>query len=301
MVIFMNISYDHYRIFYNVAKYKSFTRAAEVMYSNQPNLTRAIKTLEKQLGCTLFERTNKGVRLTDDGKELFEHISVAFEHIQAGEESVSAKHSLEHGIVSIGATEIALRCCLLPILSRYHQMYPGVRIKILNVSTPQALKMIENKLVDIAIVTTPADINGKLRATKLSMLQEVPVCSNTFNIKDEMSVSELADYPIISLGSGSSTFDFYSKEFLNHNCHFSPDIEAATADQILPLVKYGLGVGFVPQQFLKNEDGVREIKLTKPLPTREIILVRKKGHALPLPSKELVDMINQKYIENDYD
>ena len=46
----MNISYDYYRIFYNVAKYKSFTRAAEVMYSNQPNLTRAIKTLEKQLG-----------------------------------------------------------------------------------------------------------------------------------------------------------------------------------------------------------------------------------------------------------
>ena len=64
----MNISYDHYRIFYNVAKYKSFTRAAEVMYANQPNLTRAVKTLEKQLGCTLFERTNKGVRLTSDGK-----------------------------------------------------------------------------------------------------------------------------------------------------------------------------------------------------------------------------------------
>ena len=136
----MNISYDHYRIFYNVAKYKSFTRAAEVMFGNQPNLTRAIKALEKQLGCTLFERTNKGVTLTDDGKELFEHISIAFEHIQAGEEAVSAKRSMENGVVSIGATEIALRCCLLPVLSKYHQMYPGVRIKILNISTPQALK-----------------------------------------------------------------------------------------------------------------------------------------------------------------
>ena len=289
----MNISYDYYRIFYNVAKYKSFTRAAEVMYSNQPNLTRAIKTLERQLGCTLFERTNKGVRLTDDGKELYEHISVAFEHIQAGEESVSAKHSMEYGVVSIGATEIALRCCLLPILSRYHQLYPGVRIKILNVSTPQALKMIDNKLVDFAIVTTPADINSKMTATKLSLLQEVPICGKNYEIKGERTFTELLDYPIISLGTGTSTFEFYFEQSLKHNRNFSPDIEAATADQIVPLVKHGLGIGFVPEQFLEEEEDVRAISLTKPLPTREIVLVKKKGHALPLPAKELVDMINQ--------
>jgi len=292
----MNISYDYYRIFYNVAKYKSFTRAAEVMYSNQPNLTRAIKTLEKQLGCTLFERTNKGVKLTDDGKELYEHVAVAFEHIHAGEEAVSAKHSMDYGVVSIGATEIALRCCLLPILSRYHQLYPGVRIKILNVSTPQALKMIDNKLVDFAIVTTPADVNSKMASTKLSPLQEVPICGKNFKIKNNITFPELLEYPIISLGMGSSTFDFYFEEFLKHNCSFSPDIEAATADQIIPLVKYGLGIGFVPEQFLETEEDIRTISLTKPLPTREIILVKKKGHTLPLPAKELVDMINQEFM-----
>ena len=292
----MNISYDYYRIFYNVAKYKSFTRAAEVLYSNQPNLTRAIKTLEKQLGCTLFERTNKGVRLTDDGKELYEHISVAFEHIHAGEEAVSAKHSMDYGVVSIGATEIALRCCLLPILSRYHQLYPGVRIKILNISTPQALKMIDNKLVDFAIVTTPADINSRMVATKLSLLQEVPICGANLKIKNEITFPELLEYPIISLGTGTSTFDFYFEEFLKHNCSFSPDIEAATADQIIPLVKHSLGIGFVPEQFLEGEEDVRTISLKKPLPTREIILVKKKGHTLPLPAKELMDMINEEFM-----
>ena len=299
MVFSMNISYDYYRVFYNVAKYKSFTRAAEVMYSNQPNLSRAIKALEKQLGCTLFERTSKGVRLTDDGNELYAHISVAFEHIQAGEEAVSEKRSMENGVVSIGATEIALRCCLLPVLSRYHQMYPGVRIKILNVSTPQALKMIENKLVDIAIVTTPAESNPKLTSTRLSPLQEVPVCSRSFEAKDNMTFGELSDYPIISLGAGTSTFDFYFGEFLRQGCNFSPDIEAATADQIVPLVKYGLGIGFLPRQFLEAEDDIREILITPPLPAREIILVRKKGHTLPLPAKELVDMINKEFLSID--
>ena len=299
MESFMNISYDHYRIFYNVAKYKSFTRAAEVMYSNQPNLTRAVKALENQLGCTLFERTNKGVRLTDDGRELYEHISVAFEHIQAGEEAVFAKRSMENGVVSVGATEIALRCCLLPILSSYHQRYPGVRIKILNVSTPQALKMINNKLVDIAVVTTPAEISDKLTAAVLSELQEIPVCSKSFDINGEMTFDKLSEYPVISLGAGTSTFEFYFDEYMKLGCSFSPDIEAATADQIIPLVKHGLGIGFVPEQFLEGEESIRVITLTHPLPKREIILVRKKGHTLPLPAKELVDMINAEYVSND--
>ena len=293
MESFMNISYDHYRIFYNVAKYKSFTRAAEVMYSNQPNLTRAVKVLEKQLGCTLFERTNKGVVLTDDGRELYEHVSVAFEHIQAGEEAVSAKHSMEQGVLSIGATEIALRCCLLPVLQRYHTAYPGVRIKILNVSTPQALKITEANLADIAIVTTPAKLGSKLSATRLSALSEVPVCAKDFKIKDEVALEELSGYPMISLGAGTSTFDFYLEEFSKRGCSFSPDTTAATADQIMPLVKYGLGIGFVPEQFLEDEDGVRALTLKEPLPKREIILVKKKAHSLPTPARKLVELIEE--------
>jgi DNA-binding transcriptional LysR family regulator len=293
----MNISYDLYRIFYNVAKYKSFTRAAEVMFCNQPNLTRAIKNLEKQLDCTLFERSNKGVRLTEDGRQLYEHIAVAFEHIQAGEDAVSAKHSMEHGVVSIGATEIALRCCLLPILGEYHRRYSGIRMKILNVSTPQALKMTENQLVDFAVVTTPIDKNPKLNITKLSDLQEVPICSKSMGIKSDITMKELSCYPMISLGSGTSTFDFYAQQFAEHNCQFSPDIEAATADQILPLVKQGLGIGFVPEQFLENEKELCTLSLKDPIPARKIVLVSKKGNSLPLPARKLMGLVKQSSVE----
>lgn len=289
----MDISYDHYRIFYTVAKYKSFTRAAEATLTNQPNLTRAVKTLEKQLGCILFERTNKGVQLTEDGKTLYEHLSVAFEHIQAAEEAVHAKHSLERGVVSIGATEIALRCCLLPILSRFHQLYPNIQIKILNISTPQALKMIDNDLVEIAVVTTPMTSDPKRRVTTLSTFREVPICSKDFNIADNITYKELSRYPIISLGAGTSTFDFYLEEFAKHNSRFAPDIEAATADQIVPLVKHGLGIGFVPSQFVEDEKDIRILSPEKPLATREIVLVKKKGTALSLPAKELVNLITR--------
>lgn len=287
----MNISYDHYRIFYYVARYKSFTRAAEVMLCNQPNLTRAVKSLERQIGCTLFERTNKGVQLTVDGVELYEHIRVAFEHIQAGEEAVSAKHNMEHGMVSVGATEIALHGCLLPVLGHYHRLYPGVRIRILNVSTPQALKMADNRLVDLAIVTTPLYSKGALDTIPLAAFREVPICAEGFACGETVTIAELAQKPMISLGAGTSTYDYYVEEFLKHGCPFSADIEAATADQIIPLVKQGLGIGFVPEQFAKEEKGIRTMELTDAELTRQIVLVRKAGHSLPLPARKLVELL----------
>ena len=84
----MNINYDYYRIFYFVAKYGNISQAAKLLLNNQPNLTRTIKNLESELGCPLFSRTNRGMRLTPEGQKLYEHIKVAIEHIEAGEEEI---------------------------------------------------------------------------------------------------------------------------------------------------------------------------------------------------------------------
>ena len=119
----------------------------------------------------------------------------------------------------------------------------------------------------------------------------MPICGNDFDIKSDISIKELSAYPLISLGSKTSTFDFYSEVFSKYNCSFSPDIEAATADQIIPLVKHGLGVGFVPRQFTEEDADIRTISLTKPLPAREIVLVRKKEHSLPLTARKLVELM----------
>ena len=46
--------FDYYRIFYYVAKYKSFSKAAKFLHNNQPNITRCMNIMESELGCTLF-------------------------------------------------------------------------------------------------------------------------------------------------------------------------------------------------------------------------------------------------------
>ena len=59
----MNINYEYYRVFYHVAKYGSATRAAEVLLTNQPNVTHTIHRLEDELGVKLFVRSNRGMVL----------------------------------------------------------------------------------------------------------------------------------------------------------------------------------------------------------------------------------------------
>lgn len=294
----MFISYDHYRIFYFVAKYGSFTKAAEILLSNQPNLTRTIRSLETSLGCTLFERSNKGVRLTPDGEKLYDHISIAFEHIEAGEQEISSKNSLKKGVLSIGASEIALRCFLLPILNEYRQKYPGIQIKISNVSTPSAVTMLKNALVDLAFVTSPIESDPELSRKNLRPLSEVAVCgeafSNLVNSENPVSFRRIAKKPIVSLGPKTSTYEFYLKLFLEHGASFSSDIEAATADQILPLVRHNLGIGFVPIDFLEDiteDSGIYEIPLKEEVPKRYITLLKKKGRTLSPPAKELERII----------
>ena len=291
----MNISYDYYRIFYYVAKYGSFTQAANMLLNNQPNITRAMKALESELGCTLFLRTNKGVTLTPEGEALYAHISLAFEHIQTGEEEISANKGLHKGIVSIGATEISLRCFLLPILNDYRKKYPGIRIKISNLSSPQALSALKTGLVDFAVVTTPIERDSALREVKVKEFREVAICGEVLQSKfgtAAFTLKELSQHPIISLEKGRSTHIFYTDLFAKHCMNFHPDIEAVTADQIIPIVKHNLGIGFVPEQFLYDEpNGIYRLNLKDRIPTREICVVTRKGHSPSLAARELGKMM----------
>ena len=63
----MYVDWEYYKIFYYVAKYQNFTKAARVLGNNQPNITHSMNRLESQLNCVLFIRSNRGVTLTPEG------------------------------------------------------------------------------------------------------------------------------------------------------------------------------------------------------------------------------------------
>ena len=104
----MYVDWEYYKIFYYVAKYQNFTKAARVLGNNQPNITHSMNRLESQLNCVLFIRSNRGVTLTPEGEMLYSRIASAAVQIQDAEEELSASATLEHGAICISATETAL-------------------------------------------------------------------------------------------------------------------------------------------------------------------------------------------------
>ena len=162
------ITYDYYRIFYFVAQYHSFTKAAEILKNNQPNITRCMNNLESELGCKLFIRSHQGVTLTAEGEKVYERVAVAYEQLRTVEEELALERSLESGLITIGASETALRLMLLSRLEHFHTRYPHVRLRISNHSTPQAIQALENGLVDFAVVTSPVEIRKPLHNIPIS-------------------------------------------------------------------------------------------------------------------------------------
>lgn len=297
MVNPMNISYDHYRIFYFVANCKNITQAAKALYLSQPNVTRSIRLLEQELGCTLFLRSRRGVILTPEGELLLRHVTPAVEHLEAAQRELTLEQELRQGFVSIGASEAALRCLLLPVLKSFRQRYPGIRVRVSNHSTPQALRSLEEGLVDLAVVTTPLDLPAGMEQTPLRQIREVPICAGSYAaaLRGPVTLADLSRYPLISLGRETMTYRLYSQWFSRHGLPYHPEVEVATADQILPMVKNYLGVGFVPEEFLKDDTDSRSLTrldLTEPVPGREICLVKRSSRVLPIAAQRFENLLH---------
>lgn len=269
----MNISYDYYRIFYFVAKHQSFTRAAAILMNNEPNISRAIKNLEHALGCTLFIRSNRGVTLTPEGQKLYTRVAAAHHQLLSAESELADAKSLTSGTISLGVSETALQLMMLPKIRAFHQKFPDIKIHISSVTTPQAISSLKNGLVDLAIVTSPTGIARPLHETILAPLPEILICGPRF--------AHLSGDPIS----------------LEHGVSLRPDIEVATTEQILSLIKYDLGIGFLPEQIamealLKKE--VFQIRLDCELPARSICLVKNPSQPASIAARELEKMLRQK-------
>lgn len=274
----VDITYDYYRIFYYAAKYRSFSKAAAVLMSNQPNVTRAMNNLENQLGCKLFIRSNRGVSLTVEGEKLFIHVEAAYHHLHSAELELLSDKSLDSGTVTISVTETALHLFLLPILSEFRKEHPGIRLCVFNYSTSESVKVVKDGMADFAVVTSPVICERPLRCVSLRSFEDVLVCSSTRKDigSEKIHLKDIEDQSLISMKKGTATYDFYSEFYFRNGLPFEVDIEVATIDQILPMVIHDLGIGFLPREIVEGSirhQKVKEVELIEKIPEREICLI----------------------------
>ena len=280
----MNISFEYYKIFYYVAKYENITKAAMVLKSSQPNVTRIIHLLEDQLDCRLFLREPRGLKLTEEGKRLYAHVAIACQHLLDAESELCRDKNTCSGTIELGVTETALHLFLLKHLHGFQQKYSDIKIRIQNNTTPEILKALANGRLDLAIVTTPFELNEAFTCEDLMTFQEIPAGGDEYAALADrpMTLKEFRLHSIIGLGYGTASYEYYRKVFMSQKLDYEPAMEVATADLVIPLLQNNLGVGFVPEPLAApffEDKSLVPLHLDIPLPAREIKMLWDKNRS----------------------
>lgn len=297
----MNSNFEYYKIFYYVAKYENLTKAATALKTSQPAVTRTIHKLEGELGCRLFTRSKTGMKLTPEGRTFYGYVAAGCAQFFKGENDLSNLISLENGTIYISATETALHCYLFQAMEEFNSLYPNVRFKILNNSTTESVNAVKEGKVDLAFVSANLQVAKPLRMKILRKYHDILISGNRFGeLKDdgkEVSLKELVSYPWISLTAETITRRFLNEYFEKNSLTFTPDMELATTDMILPAVRHNLGLGFIPAEFAASElksGQVFEIKVKEKLPERNIILIYDKEYPQSIAAKEFQKFLKEK-------
>lgn len=272
----MDINYELYKVFYHVAKTLSFSEASKELYISQSAVSQSIKTLEKRLNQILFIRSTKKVQLTKEGLLLFKHIEPAVNLITKGENQIAESNSLKGGQLRIGATDTICRYYLVPYLNQFHQKYPNIHIKVMNQTSMGCVDLLENNQVDLIITNSPnTRLNTVGNVKALRTFSDVFIANRSAFPKlaeESVSLEQLLDYPILMLESHATTSEFLHKLFLDNQLDLVPSIEISSNDLLIDLAKIGLGIAFVPDYCIQeNEQDLIILNMTKTLPTRQLV------------------------------
>ncbi|KUO76960.1 MAG: LysR family transcriptional regulator [Clostridia bacterium BRH_c25] len=293
------VKLDLYRVFCEVAKSQSFSKAAVALYMTQPAVSQAIMQLERELEMRLFTRTPKGVVLTNEGKLLFEYISSAMNLINTGEKKLAEIKNLMAGELRIGVGDTISRYFLLPYLEKFHNLHSNIKLKIFNGTTIELCAMLKSGEIDIEICNLPIE-DTALEIVKCMEVHDIFVCGEMYKDRTSipMSFEDIAGFPLIFLETRSNSRQYVERYMLSKGVSIKPEIELGSHELLLEFAKINLGISCVIKEFsleyLKN--GVlHEIELIDEIPARSIGICSLKSIPLSPASSSFVAALELEY------
>lgn len=292
----MNKDYNLYYTFYVVAKYKNITRAAEHLYISQPAVTQSIKTLENNLGATLFIRTKKGVTLTEEAEILYKYVEEGFTFIENGEKKFKELKNLMNGTLKIGASTTVTENIILPIIEKYKEKYTNISISINNNLTEELIKLLKNGTVDILVLNLPTIEHKDIEIIPFMEVNDSFVVGK--KLKDltlqSTSIKNLLNYDFIFQKSPSNTRTYLNNFLKIKNINLNPKYEVVSFSLVKNMTKSGLGIGYLTKEFIESELKNKELFLLKTkenIPSRKIGIAYLKNSIPSFASRAFIEII----------
>lgn len=293
---------DLYKVFWEVAKCQSFSKAAKQLYMTQPAISQAIMNLEKELDIRLFIRNSKGVSLTDDGQILFEYIHSAMNLIHAGEKKLFESKNLMVGELKVGVGDTISRYFLLPYLAIFHDQFPNIKLKIMNRTSIELCTMLKAGEIDIAICNLPIK-DSALEIKKCIDIHDIFVCGEKYKdiCSKPLGLNELADLPLIFLERKSNSRHYVEKYMLSKGIKVMPEIELGSHELLLEFARFNFGIACVieefSQEYLQHEI-LYKIEVSEAIPKRAIGLCFLKSVFLSPAIQKFVEIIDGNLLNN---
>lgn len=284
--------------FINVAKYKSFSKAAEAIYLSQPTISAHIASLEQELDTALFDRHGKEVRLTHAGSLFLEHAINLINIRNNAIISISDYENKISGRLNLGSSTTPCRFLVPSLVKSFSDLYPEVTFNIKEDSTKNVLENIITGESDIGIVgETSNDI--RLSFSKISS-DKLVVISNNPNLPKDISIDDLLHQWFVIRDKGSATRNAFEKQ-LKANGYNIERIkifaEVSSLEAVLQFVKSGAGVSIVSeiacQDYIKTDlikkHNVKDLEIL-----RDIYIVTHNKRTMPPVARAFFEHVTEK-------
>ncbi len=264
-----------------VARERHFGRAAESCFVSQPTLSVAIKKLEEELDCKIFERGANDVSTTPLGAQIVRQAQQVIEQAAAIKEIAKRGQDPVSGPLRLGVI-YTIGPYLLPDLVRQAiERVPQMPLMLQENFTVKLLDMLRTGELDCAIMAEPFPDTGLAMAPLYDepFLAAVPA-AHAFAKRKSITAEELKNETMLLLGTGHCFRD-HVLEVCPEYARFASDaegirksFEGSSLETIKYMVASGMGVTVVPQLSVPKDvqPHIRYVHFTPPVPTRRVVL-----------------------------
>jgi DNA-binding transcriptional LysR family regulator len=148
------------KYFLAVAQEESITRAAEVLLTSQPNLSRQLAELEEEVSTKLFVRGSRKITLTEEGMFLFKRAKEIVELTERTKADLILFYEVTSGVVHIGAAETQAMRLLADSMLSLRETHPQIKYDIFSGSTVEVTDQLQKGLLDFGVLVAPVDLQN---------------------------------------------------------------------------------------------------------------------------------------------
>lgn len=298
---------------YEVYKERSFSKAAAKLYISQPSLSATVKKTETKIGSPIFDRSVNPIQLTECGRHYIKAVEEMMDLENQFENYVNDLHELKTGQLAIGGSNVFASYILPPLITKFTQKYPLVKIHLIEANTPQLIKQLFQGTLDLIIdnSTFPDSVYQKRFYKEEALLLAVPkvFSSNLAAAKYQLTSTDILNGKHLNRNTPAAPLKFFSQDpfiFLRTGndtraraekiCQaqsFTPNIILKLDQQVTAfnLCCYGMGVTFVTDtilNYIKANEDCCFYKINEPETMRNIYFYHKQSKYISRAMEEFL-------------